>query len=69
MKIVIKPNSMRQWMDWTERLDDAGVEWRPIPSTNKQPTTEQGALSSIELEQEGAKQILGIVMLDASNSN
>ena len=60
MKIVIKPNSMRQWLDWTERLDDAGVAWKAIPSPNKKATTEQGALSSILLKKVDAENILGV---------
>lgn len=51
---------MQQWLDWTERLDDAGVVWKAIPSPNKAATTEQGALSSILLEKLDAENILGI---------
>lgn len=63
MNIIIKPNSMRQWMDWTERLDDAGVEWTAIPSANKNAKTEQAALSSIQLDKLDAEYILGVVIL------
>jgi len=51
---------MRQWMDWTERLDDADVEWIAIPSTNINAPSEKAALSSIKLEKLDAKNILGI---------
>ncbi len=63
MTIIIKPNSMRQWMDWTERLEDAGCEWKAIPSTNQNAKTEQAALSSIQLDKLDAEYILGVVIL------
>jgi len=68
-KIVIKPKSMRQWMDWTERLDDAGCIWQAVRSPNKNAATEQGALSSIKLDVIDAKNILGITVLDSNKSN
>lgn len=60
---------MRQWMDWTERLDDAGVAWTPIASTNKNAKTEQAALSSIQLDKIDAEAILGVVILADKQKN
>jgi len=64
MKIIIKPNSMRQWMDWTERLDEAGAKWKAIPSPNKNAKSEQAALSSIKLYKIDAINILGITSFE-----
>ena len=64
MKIIIKPNSMNQWLDWTERLDEGGVAWTAIPSPNQQASTEQGALSSILLEKIDAENLLGVTSFE-----
>lgn len=69
MKIIIQPNSIRQWMDWTERLDDAGCEWTTIASPNPNAPTEQAALSSIQLDKIDAEYILGIAILDNPQNN
>ena len=35
---------MREWLKWTERLDDAGCDWQAIPSRQQNATNELSAL-------------------------